>query len=114
MVVECGNITVKLTTRLLLIDEKLCDILEKIENNDCGGDYVYQEISKILEHKFGPSAIDLYRKNFPLGFLCLQSEIMNKFQSKLDAIYFDLEGTDILKLFSLKKKKINLFYETLF
>lgn len=105
MVVECGDSTINLTTRMLLIDEKLSVVLEQIEDN-CA---VEQELLKFLEQKIGSSAVSLLRKHQPQQLQYLQSAIksfLTEFtgtQSESSLIEFDLKG-NILTSYFLKKK----------
>ncbi|PKY55495.1 hypothetical protein RhiirA4_548762 [Rhizophagus irregularis] len=93
MVVECGDSTINLTTRMLLIDEKLSVVLEQIEDN-CA---VEQELLKFLEQKIGSSAVSLLRKHQPQQLQHLQSAIksfLTEFtgtQSESSLIEFDLK-----------------------
>ncbi|CAG8666481.1 138_t:CDS:10 [Rhizophagus irregularis] len=93
MVVECGDSTINLTTRMLLIDEKLSVVLEQIEDN-CA---VEQELLKFLEQKIGSSAVSLLRKHQPQQLQYLQSAIksfLTEFtgtQSESSLIEFDLK-----------------------
>ncbi|CAB4480581.1 unnamed protein product [Rhizophagus irregularis] len=93
MVVECGDSTINLTTRMLLIDEKLSVVLEQIEDN-CA---VVQELLKFLEQKIGSSAVSLLRKHQPQQLQHLQSAIksfLTEFtgtQSESSLIEFDLK-----------------------
>lgn len=110
MVVECGDDTINLTTRMLLIDERLSVVLEKIEDN-CGVD---QELLKFLEQKVGSSAISLLSKHQPQQLQHLQSAIKSFLteytgtQSEESSLTeFDLKGS-ILKSYFLERKILNL------
>jgi hypothetical protein len=99
-VVECKNNTINLTTRELLIDEKSSDLLGKVESINCGGNFVFQEFLKILEHKVGSSAINFLREYHPKQFQILKDAVkrnlmqFNGVQSKFERINFDLEGNN--------------------
>ena len=62
MVVDCGGITVDLTTRKLLQHNKFSKIIERTRDF-CGGSYVDREFLKFLSRKLGESTINLLREN---------------------------------------------------
>jgi hypothetical protein len=75
MVVDCGGITVDLTTRKLIGNNPLqfCEITERVKDF-CGSTFVDKEFIKFLREKLGTRAIDLLIENNYDQFQCLIQE----------------------------------------
>ncbi|GES97300.1 hypothetical protein GLOIN_2v1732694 [Rhizophagus clarus] len=63
MIVDIGADVVDAITRTFLKDNKLGDIIGRIEDL-CGGNFVDEEFLKFLGRKVGQSAIDLLKENY--------------------------------------------------
>ncbi|RIA87535.1 hypothetical protein C1645_807261 [Glomus cerebriforme] len=62
MIVDCGGGTVDLTTRMLIEDNKLSEITERI-GNFCGSTFIDNEFIEFLREKLGTRAIDKLIEN---------------------------------------------------
>uniref|UniRef100_U9UDJ8 Hsp70 family protein n=3 Tax=Rhizophagus irregularis TaxID=588596 RepID=U9UDJ8_RHIID len=63
MVVNCDGVTVDLTTRKLLENNKMSEVYER-SGDLCGSTFIDQEFIKFLHRKLGRNAIGLLRENY--------------------------------------------------
>ncbi|CAB4384324.1 unnamed protein product [Rhizophagus irregularis] len=63
MVVNCGGVTVDLTTRKLLENNKMSEVYER-SGDLCGSTFIDQKFIKFLHRKLGRNAIGLLRENY--------------------------------------------------
>ncbi|CAB4446879.1 unnamed protein product [Rhizophagus irregularis] len=77
MVVDCGGVTVDLTTRELLDEDKLSEITVRAGDN-CGSCYVDQAFIDFLGSKIGSSTIDILKENHYVNLQYYEYEPIKK------------------------------------
>ena len=62
MIVDCGGGTVDLTTRMLIENNRLSEVTERI-GDFCGSTFIDKEFINFLGKKLGSNAIELFKNN---------------------------------------------------